>query len=251
MGGDPARSLVSLPVGRGCSPGPGHRAASAPLSRRNPPLSTAWSRRIDRECLALEIKQHLFCASSCGDSHGSTRGVDHCELEMARFASFAEIKDSKEGMEDGTEQIARDTAVPNAPGAISELRDRSVLYSDRLTHAGIHNHLWRPAGRRWLWISKASAIEGSGYPARRSEIQRFSWKAKKVWRIVAAPLVQTFAQAVRVKEMARRPPPPPQSPVKRRSDYEDWMEEDDLLDRGFSERDLRHKLQRGGRNQIR
>ena len=171
---------------------------------------------------------------------------------MASFASFTEIKDSKEGMEDGTEQIARDTAVPNAPGAISELRDRSVLYSDGLTHAGIHNHLWRPAGRRWLWISKGSAIEGIGYPARRSEIQRFSWKAKKVWRIVAAPLVLTFAQAVRGKEMARRPPPPPQSPVKRRSDYEDWMEEDDLLDRGFSERDLRRKLQRGGgRNQIR
>ena len=46
--------------------------------------------------------------------------------------------------------------------------------------------------------------------------------------------------------MARRPPPPPQSLVKRRSDYEDWMDEDDFLDRGFSERDLRHKLQRGG-----
>ena len=118
MGGDPARSLVSLPVGRGCSPGPGHRAASAPLSRRNPPLSTAWSRRMDREPLALENKQHRFCAPSCRDSHGSTRGVDHCELEMASFASFTEIKDSKEGMEDGTEQIARDTAVPNALGAI-------------------------------------------------------------------------------------------------------------------------------------
>ena len=125
---------------------------------------------MDRERLALENKQHLFCAPSCRDSHGSTRGVDHCELEMASFASFAEIKDSKEGMEDGTEQIARDTAVPNALGAISELRDRSVLYSDGLTHAGIHNHLWRPAGRRWLWISKASAIEVIGYPARRFEI---------------------------------------------------------------------------------
>ena len=48
--------------------------------------------------------------------------------------------------------------------------------------------------------------------------------------------------------MARRPPPPPERQMKRRAGFEEWMEEDDLLDSGYPERDLRHKLQRGGGN---
>ena len=52
-------------------------------------------------------------------------------------------------------------------------------------------------------------------------------------------MVQSFADAVGGREeMARRPPPPPERQMKRRAGFEEWMEEDDLLDSGYPERDL-------------
>jgi len=53
-------------------------------------------------------------------------------------------------------------------------------YCSGLTHEAIHSHSWRPDSPNWLWISKASAIEGVGFPARKEEIRRFGNLARRV-----------------------------------------------------------------------
>ncbi|KAG2604325.1 uncharacterized protein LOC120669992 [Panicum virgatum] len=128
----------------------------------------------------------------------------------------------------------------------SEDDEGPKVYSAGLTHEAIHSHSWRPSGPSWLWISKASAVEGVGFPARQEEVRRLGHLARRVRRVgPPPPLNKPFVAALKEGAMARRAPPL-QRIGKRRPDFEDWMEEDDLLDNP-REQDLRHKLQRGNR----
>lgn len=117
-----------------------------------------------------------------------------------------------------------------------------------LSHAAIFAHSWRPANYKnhWIWISKSSATQGTGFPARHEEVRRFGHTARQVRRLgKPPPLSRTFASVVVEGEMARRGEQHQSRPGKRRVEHEDWMEEDDLL--GADERheeDLRFKLQR-------
>lgn len=110
-----------------------------------------------------------------------------------------------------------------------------------LSHRDIFDHPWRPHQERWLWISKQSAIEGTGFPAKAEEIRRFGRGARKVHRIgPPQPLQRSFAAVVASPTMNRE-----QKFVDRkRAAGEDWMEEDDHLGIESREVDLRKKLQR-------
>lgn len=114
-----------------------------------------------------------------------------------------------------------------------------------LTHEDIHSHSLRPfQAHERVWISRISAVEGIGFPARREEVRRFGFHARRVRRIGAPspPLQRSFAHVVAEGSMADRP-------WKRRGGHEDWMEEDDLLGGELrQEQDLQHKLQRGARS---
>ena len=125
--------------------------------------------------------------------------------------------------------------------------DGLASYRVGLTHEAIHFHSWRPSAPCWLWISKASAAAGVGFPARQEEVHRFGHLARCVRRVgPPPPLSRSFASALKEGRMAWQDPPQ-QRIGKRRPNFEDWMEEDDLLepDRPCHQ-DLRHKLQRGG-----
>lgn len=92
-----------------------------------------------------------------------------------------------------------------------------------------------PIGSRWVWIAKASNLQGQRYPTSRLGIQKFGHLALRVRRLdPPPPLHRSFVEVVQEHAMARRQ----QGPWKRRQ--EDWMEVDDLLDGDLhQEQDLR------------
>jgi len=193
---------------------------------------------MDRERMAKEIKLRLFCPSQSEDSRELDIAANQLEQAMARIPANLRFPSAQEKGEE-PKRPNKGEAGFESPGVDLEKGNQPGNHGIGLTHEAIHAHSWRPSGPKYIWISRASALEGIGYPASRLEIQKFGWKARKVRRIVAAPLVQSFADAVRGREeMARRPPPPPERQMKRRAGFEEWMEEDDLLDSGYPERDL-------------
>ena len=195
-------SRASAGVGaRAPPPPPPRRQGASPVSAPPPsPSSTAWSRRLKRDSLAGEIKSHLFCSPDrdCRDLEAAALDLEHA---LSRIPG-----------EDDGDQSRRENAIQTEK-AVEVDAIRPACYSVGLIHEGIHAHSWRPPGPNWLWISKASAAQGLGYPAHRSEILRFGWQARRVRRVVAVPLTHSFGQAVRdSSSMARRLPPPPCKP---------------------------------------
>lgn len=84
-------------------------------------------------------------------------------------------------------------------------KEDGLIYSMGLSHASIHNHSRKPIGPDWVWISKASAAQGFGYPATRREVQRYGHLARRVRRLgPLPPLTQSFAEIVKENKMARR-----------------------------------------------
>jgi hypothetical protein len=150
-------STVDFPPLRGCS---------APLGNRPPP-SSAWSHRLEQERLAGEIKSHLF------------RSLDRDRRDLEATALDLEHALSRIPGEDDGDQSWRESVI-QTDKAVESDAIRPACYSDGLMHECIHAHSWRPSGPKWMWISKASAAQGLGYPARRSEILRFGWHAKRV-----------------------------------------------------------------------
>lgn len=74
-----------------------------------------------------------------------------------------------------------------------------------LSHTNIHDHSWRPIGPEWVWIAKATKLQGERFPASRADVQRYGHLARYIRRIgPPPPLLKSFVEAVRVEEMARR-----------------------------------------------
>lgn len=94
---------------------------------------------LDLEAAALDLEQAISKIPREGD-----RGVDRVVGE----ASNAQYPRGEQGNSNGAEPDLN----PRRPGC----------YSDGLTHGEIHAHSWRPSGAWWVWIFKASAVEGLG-----------------------------------------------------------------------------------------
>ncbi|CAL4929426.1 unnamed protein product [Urochloa decumbens] len=194
------------------------------------PLS-AWERKMENQRLADEIKKSLFSSSQNFEEFDELEETcKQLEDSLSRIPSnsgmgFPPIGAQKEKVETVREEFGRNGPKPrwaNGPSVDS-----------------MFNHSRRPDIRGWLWISKQSALEGIGFPARVSEVRRFGERARKVRRIgPPPPLITPFAQVV--AEMARRND---HTHRERYRDQDTWMEEDDLL-----EEDLRYKIQRGFNN---
>ena len=121
---------------------------------------------MERERLALDIKRSLF-----GD------GLDGLDVVATR-------------LEEALAKIPAHTIIP-AVGVGYELSkeedDGLASYRVGLIHEAIHFHSWRPSAPCWLWISKASAAAGVGFPARQEEVHRFGHLARRVRRVGPPP----------------------------------------------------------------
>ena len=155
-------------------------------------IKSAWDRRMDRDRIAQEIKQHLFSAPSIVDFHDLDVAASQLESALSRIPA-------------PRQDLNRSPAVPDqgdgvlAGGGISNSVDgaRPPSYSNGLSHEAIYDHSWKPIGPRWLWISKSSAVEGVGFPARKDEILRFGHLARRVRRLgKPPPLRKSFAEAL-------------------------------------------------------
>jgi hypothetical protein len=213
---------------------------------RPSPKAAEWNHKIEHEQIARDIKQSLF---SGGLDAGQFQQVPSEFDRLAQAAEQLEISSGHIALpmggrhHDRTEELQRGVPVGREEGDGSS-GPNGLGGSVRLTHEEIHAHSWRPCGPSWLWISKASAVAGTGYPARPDEILRLGHRAKRVRRIPAPPPLQkSFVEAVRGAAMARQPPQ--QRLGKIQSGYEEWMDNDDLLGVDLQrERELRSRLYR-------
>lgn len=199
----------------------------------NKPISSWEITQVSRakERLALEIKQHLFVSQKMVTADELQKLEESsCRLEQAMMKMVQFQSSEKQGNFSTMDETQTFEPEPEVGRGV--------------THASLYNHSWRPTGPSWVWISKASALQGVGYPASRYDVQKYGHRTHKVRRIgPPPPLSKSFAAAVR-NEMENR-----ESDQKWKRRQDDWMEEDDLLGGDLKhEQDLRQKLLRGPGN---
>lgn len=67
----------------------------------------------------------------------------------------------------------------------------------------MYSHSWSDRVGLWLWVPKGAALvaeeKNLGYPARRSEIQRFGWSAKRIFKVTPRRVDgRSFAEVVKM-----------------------------------------------------
>jgi hypothetical protein len=156
------------------------------------------------------MKKHLF-SSSDPIYEREVRELDEACNSLGE--AMDKMNHIQYGIKEGKktcQMVEDDYTIDNGPKALG------------LSHAALYAHSWKPIGPNWVWISKASAVQGIGYPASRNDVHRFGHTARRVRKKgPPPPLSKSFAVAVKEEGMARREPE--QRSWKRRQD--DWMEE--------------------------
>jgi hypothetical protein len=138
--------------------------------RRNGPEST-WEviqTKRQRTQWEDEMKKHLF-SSSDPIYEREVRELDEACNSLGE--AMDKMNHIQYGIKEGKktcQMVEDDYTIDNGPKALG------------LSHAALYAHSWKPIGPNWVWISKASAVQGIGYPASRNDVHRFGHTARRV-----------------------------------------------------------------------
>ena len=124
------------------------------------PPPSSWSRRLDREWLALNLKHHLFLCGGCGSTCRCelANGIRESGVNSDRDADFPRLAEVSESLD---YSIARIPGLGVATGKDPKVDEggrvggKGILpvepsQADGLNHSDIYNHSWRLLSPEWL-----------------------------------------------------------------------------------------------------